>query len=172
MNPVNLAQRERLERLLIQCPCCGLRFHTSRSAQASTNELATDIHAAEDVVDPRNLSEIDDPHDLPPVAPAAAKDTGTLPLVALGPDSIDQISVDLRRRAIVMTDSHKAVKVLMRMMDARRAQEQLFELEYAAHGGPKTKAQTEAEQRRDQACDALDEAMEEASDMLESLLKA
>lgn len=44
--------RERLERLLVQCPCCNLRFPANRSAVAATNEMATDIAAAEDVVDP------------------------------------------------------------------------------------------------------------------------
>lgn len=45
--------RERLDRLIVRCPCCCLRFPVARSLDAATSELATDIAAAEDVIDPR-----------------------------------------------------------------------------------------------------------------------
>jgi hypothetical protein len=48
---------------LIAARCCGPRTLHTRSADASHNELATGIQAAEDVIDPR---------DVPPSAKCAA----------------------------------------------------------------------------------------------------
>lgn len=137
-----MAANSRLAKILAGCVKCARHVPATRQQAASTNELVTEIHAAEDAVDPHaapltmhtssgfqpdpvpqgvmeSIAAMGSEQDLRNAA--ASVDPHAVPLVALGPDSTDRTAAaramaDSSERPFQGSADHHAVLDLMEAM--------------------------------------------------------